>query len=148
MSNTVFPTLAGLTWNVLKSPRWSTKVQQSVGGKEMRAQFFSTPLYTWTLTYELLRASALLELQTLLGFFNARQGRFDSFLFSDPNDNNVTQMGFGVGDGVKTAFQLQRTVQGSKSYDGFQSRSDRTTREGDTKCRRPPSARKSRNPPS
>jgi hypothetical protein len=117
MSNTVFPTLAGITWNVLKSPRWSTKVHESAGGKEMRAAFWSTPIYTWQLTYELLRASALLELQSLIGFFNARQGRFDSFLFSDPADNNVTAHGFGAGDGVKTAFQLQRSLAGPRQVD-------------------------------
>lgn len=117
MSNAVFPTLAGLTWNVLKSPRWSSKVQQSVGGKEMRAAYWTTPLYTWQLTYELLRASALLELQALIGFFNARQGKFDSFLFSDPSDNSVTAMGFGVGDAVKTAFQLQRSLAGPRTLD-------------------------------
>jgi hypothetical protein len=115
VSNAVFPTLAGLTWNVLKSPRWSSKVQQSVGGKEMRAAYWTTPIYTWQLTYELLRSSALLELQSLIGFFNARQGRFDSFLYSDPSDNNVTAHGFGAGDGVKTAFQLQRTIAGPRT---------------------------------
>jgi hypothetical protein len=117
MSNTIFPNLPGITWNVLKSPRWSTKVLQSVGGKEMRAQFFTTPLYTWQLTYELLRANALLELQSLIGFFNARQGKFDSFLFSDPSDNNVTAHGFGVGDGATTAFQLQRSNAGPRTLD-------------------------------
>jgi hypothetical protein len=112
MSQAVFPVLPGITWNVLKAPAWSTKVQQSVAGKELRAQFFSRPLYTWTLIYEMLRSSATLELQTLIGFFNARQGKYDSFLFNDPADNNVAAHGFGVGDGATTAFQLQRTVGG------------------------------------
>jgi uncharacterized protein (TIGR02217 family) len=109
MSQAIFPNLPGLTWNVIKAPLWSTKVQQSVGGKEVRAQFFSRPIYTWTLVYELLRqGSAFLEFQTLIGFFNARQGKFDSFLFTDPVDNSVITQNFGTGDGVTTAFQLVR----------------------------------------
>lgn len=109
MSNAVFPTLAGLSWDVIKSPNWNTKVQQSVGGKEIRVGFFSSPIWRWTLKYEVLRqAAALSELQTLVGFFNARQGKFDSFLFSDPNDNAVVGQNFGVGDAVKTTFQLVR----------------------------------------
>jgi uncharacterized protein (TIGR02217 family) len=109
MSNAVFPTLPGLTWDVIKSPRWNTSVQQSVGGKEVRAAFFSSPIWRWTLKYEVLRqASAFLELQQLVGFFNARQGRFDSFLFSDPLDNAVVGQNFGTGNGSTTAFQLVR----------------------------------------
>src|SRR4051812_12387575 len=110
MSNAIFPTLAGLAWDVLKTPLWSTSVQQSVSGKEIRAQYFSTPIYRWRLSYELLRASAVAELQTLIGFFHARQGKFDSFLFSDPADNAVVQHGFGLGNGTTVAFQLQRTL--------------------------------------
>lgn len=114
MSNAVFPTLPGLTWNVIKAPRWSTRVQRSVGGKEMRAAYWSAPIYTWTLTFELLRqASAFAEFQTLIGFFNARQGKFDSFLFTDPADNSVAGQNFGTGDGVKTQFQLVRTYGGN-----------------------------------
>jgi uncharacterized protein (TIGR02217 family) len=109
MSQAVFPTLLGLTWNVLKAPLWSTKVQRSVGGKELRAAFYSAPIWTWTLSYEILRqATAFQELQQLVGFFNARRGRYDSFLFSDPSDNAVVTQNFGTGDDVKTAFQLVR----------------------------------------
>jgi uncharacterized protein (TIGR02217 family) len=114
MSQAVFPTLAGLTWNVIKAPLWSTKVQRSAGGKELRAAFWSAPIYTWTLTYEMLRqAAAFTEFQTLIGFFNARQGMFDSFLFTDPVDNAVVTQNFGTGDGVKTQFQLVRTYGGN-----------------------------------
>jgi uncharacterized protein (TIGR02217 family) len=109
VSNAVFPTLPGLTWDVVKAPRWNTSVQQSVSGKEIRAAFFSSPIWRWTLKYEVLRqASAFLELQQIVGFFNARQGRYDSFLFSDPLDNAVVGQNFGTGNGTTTAFQLVR----------------------------------------
>lgn len=118
MSNAVFPSLPGLKWDVQKIPQWLSKVQRSISGKEIRAAFWTNPIYTWQLSYEILRQSSTFqELQTILGFFNQRQGKFDSFLFSDPNDNNVTAHGFGVGDGVRTAFQLQRAPLGNRQAD-------------------------------
>lgn len=118
MSNVVFPALPGLTWDVMKAPRWNTRVQQSVGGKEIRAQYFSEPRWRWTLKYDVLRqASAFQELQQLVGFFNARQGKFDSFLYTDPTDNAVTNQAFGTGDGAKTAFQLVRDY-GASGFTG------------------------------
>lgn len=109
MSNAVFPTLPGLLFNVVKQPEFSTKVQRATSGKELRAAFMQYPLWTFKLSYEFLRsAAAYTEMQTLLGFFTARQGMFDSFLFSDPDDNSVTDYQFGIGDGVTTKFQLTR----------------------------------------
>lgn len=114
MSDAVFPTLPGLSWSVLKTPQWQTKIQPAVSGRELRAAYRSTPLYKITLSYEVLReGSAFMELQTLFAFFNARQGSFDNFLYSDPTDNAVTAQGFGTGDGATTAFQLQRSYGGN-----------------------------------
>lgn len=118
MSNAVFPTLPGLSFDVKKAPQWSTKIQQSTSRKELRLSYDSWPVYKWTLAYDVLRASSSFnELQTLVGFFNARQGAYDSFLFSDPNDNTVVSHGFGIGDGSTTAFQLQRTAAGPRQVD-------------------------------
>jgi uncharacterized protein (TIGR02217 family) len=113
MSNAVFPTLQGLKWGITKTPMWSTKTQKSANGRELRAAYFSYPLWKFSLSYEVLRANAMAELQTLVGFFNARQGSFDSFLYQDPDDKWVTAQAFGVGDGVTTKFQLVR------DYGGF-----------------------------
>lgn len=109
MSQAVFPTLPGLTWNVTRAPMWNTKVQRSPSGQELRASYATRPRYRYVLDFELLRtAAAFAELQTLVSFFNARQGSFDSWLFSDPADSSVSLMGFGRGDGATTAFQIQR----------------------------------------
>jgi uncharacterized protein (TIGR02217 family) len=110
MSNYVFPVLAGLSWNVTKTPMWSTKVQIATSGKELRSAWFSAPKYTFKLKYDVLRsAAAYAELQSLVGFFNARQGSYDSFLYTDPTDNTVTAQAFGTGNGVATVFPLYRT---------------------------------------
>lgn len=109
MSNAVFPDLPGIDIKVRKTPMWDTKIKTAVSGKELRASFYSTPLYKFALSFNVLRAGAEAELQALVGFFNDRRGRFDSFLFTDPVDSAVTAQAFGVGDGVRTAFQLVRT---------------------------------------
>jgi len=114
MSNAVFPTLPGLTWDRKRTPEWKTMVQESASGLESRAALWSTPRWTWELSYDLLRsAAAFVELQTIVGFFNARRGAFDSFLFEDPDDNAVLAQAIGSGDGSTRSFQAVR------GYGGF-----------------------------
>ena len=109
MSNAIFPALIGLKWDIVKRPTYNTKIQRAVSGKEYRAAFMQTPVWNFTLGYDLLRdAAAYLELQTLCGFFLARQGSFDSWLYTDSNDWSVTAEAFGTGDGADTTFQLSR----------------------------------------
>jgi len=48
------------------------------------------------------------EYQTFIGFALARMGRFDTWLYQDADDNQVTNQMVGVGDGVTTSFQLVR----------------------------------------
>lgn len=110
MSNVVYPALPGLTYNVVKRPTFSTRVQQATSGAELRAAFWTLPIWHYQLAYEFLRTGdTYTELQTLLGFFLARQGQFDSFLFDDPDDDTVTQMPFGTGNGSLTSWQIYRT---------------------------------------
>lgn len=114
MGNAVFPVLPGLGWNIGKAPNWATRIQKAVSGKELRAALMSYPVYKISLTYEVLRAeTAYAELQSLIGFFNNRQGAFDSFLYNDTSDNAVTAQNFGTGNGSATAFQLIRTLGGN-----------------------------------
>jgi len=116
MSSAIFPVLPGLQFDVVKQPMFNTKIQRSVNGKEYRAAFMQYPLYTFTFAYDLLRtAASFSELQELVGFFNARQGSYDNFLFLDPVDSTVSSQQFGTGDGNTTTFQLARTY----GYAGF-----------------------------
>lgn len=120
MSNAIFPTFPGLAWSVFKTPEWSTNVQQSVSGKEVRMANRSRPVWRFSLSYEILRgASAYSEYQTLLAFYNARQGSFDSFLFNDTSDNTVTAQAIGSGDGVTKSFKLTHTIKGWTEPVGF-----------------------------
>jgi hypothetical protein len=87
-----FPTLPGLLITCHRRPIFSTGIQTSASGKEMRASWWSTPRYEYDLTFEILREDATYtEVSTLLAFIAARLGSFDSFTFVDPYDGtNVT----------------------------------------------------------
>lgn len=111
MSNAIFPTLPGQKIEVTASPTFSTKTQRSVSGRELRAAFMAYPLWTFSVAYEFLRDTAAYpELDTLTGFFLARRGSFDSFLFKHPADNTAVDMPFAVGDGSTKSFQLTRAL--------------------------------------
>jgi len=115
MSTSVYPTLPGLSFGVqrevLAPP---VTIRTSPSRREYRSRNATSPLYLYTLQYEFLRSGAAwAELQTLLGFYNARGGPFDSFLFTDPDDNQVAAQSFGTGNGSTAAWQLVR------SYGGF-----------------------------
>ncbi|HJS32690.1 MAG TPA: DUF2460 domain-containing protein [Alphaproteobacteria bacterium] len=112
MSNDVFPELPGLAWSVVRRPTFSTIVQRAASGREVRAALQSFPIWEWQLAYDVLRDDAAGDLRTLMGFFLRRQGAFDSFLFRDPSDHEVTDQPIGVGGNGATTFQLVRTLGG------------------------------------
>lgn len=117
MSSVVFPTLAGLTWDRVKVPQFSTEIQRSVSGRESRLAYMLYPTWMFKLQFDILRAaSAYQELQKIMGLFLEMRGAHDSFLFTDPDDSSVTDQQFGTRDGSTTEFQLLRTF-GAGGYD-------------------------------
>ena len=111
MSNVLLPTLPGLTWDTKKKPVFNSGVQRSVNLSELRASFSSTPLYEFSRSYEILRDDiAHDELNTLVGFFMARYGSWDSWLFLDVDDSAALLEPFGTGTGAAVAFQLKRAL--------------------------------------
>ncbi len=123
MGTQIFPNLPGLGWSVHKKPNFSTRVATHQGGREIRAAQQQWPVWDFSLTFEVLASNAAtpgpgaLSLQALMGFFLARQGSFDSFLFQDPTDCQVTGGQIGVADGVTTIFTLSRSL--VSPYDTF-----------------------------
>lgn len=99
---------------MIKKPQWNSRVQRSTGGMELRASYYSLPIWRWTLLFNVLRQdTGFTEFATLANFFNARSGMFDTFLYDDPTDDLIaasSPMAFGTGDGATTVFQLTRTL--------------------------------------
>lgn len=121
MSVATLPILAGPTtglgWSVTRQPQWDTSKAVSISGKETRVSNWSYPRYQWTITYNLLRQGTVLgsdwdEMAQLFGFYNARQGSFDSWLYQDAHDDTVTGQTVGTGDGATAAFQMIRAFGG------------------------------------
>jgi len=113
MSNAVYPVLPGLMWPVKRTPLWRTTTKTTTSGRAWRRAHMRYPRYRIGLQYEFLRgAAALAEFQTLFGFFNARGGGADSFLFLDADDSTAVGQAFGVGNGTATQWQLIRALGG------------------------------------
>jgi hypothetical protein len=111
MSESVFPVLPGLQWPVGRSPQWQTTRRRSASGRRFATSFWSYPVWLYRLSYEFLRRDPTYqELESLAGFFNLMHGGFDTFLYSDPDDNAVAALQFGVGDGVTREFALVRAI--------------------------------------
>jgi hypothetical protein len=121
MSNVIFQPPPGLAWSVTKRPKYSTLVQTPISARgQLRIARQQYPIWEYEMVWEYLKGGEQTGITTssradnayqqLLGFFMARQGGYDSFLYSDPNDNFVSMEQFGVGDGSTTAFQLQRMI--------------------------------------
>jgi uncharacterized protein (TIGR02217 family) len=116
VSTVAFPSLPGQTWPVIRTAIWQSRAQQSISGKILNIADWSQPKWQWEVTFSALRGynATLLaaEIQNIQGFFNSRQGRFDSFLYSDTNDRSVTGSTIGTGDSTVRTFQLVRSLGG------------------------------------
>lgn len=120
MSSQVYPVLPGLQFNSRRSYVWKTGNQEALSGKESAIAFRQYPRVHYELSYDILRdGTTPSELKSIVGLHNDMQGRFDTFLFSDPDFNIITsataaQYGsFGTGDGATLIFQLTATYQNS-----------------------------------
>lgn len=117
MSTSVLPVLKGLQYPVSRKPMFKSSKPQSISGKETAIARWAYPRYQWTLSWSLLRQGtiqgvAFTEFQQLESFFETLKGGFDSWLYTDPNDNAVVNQAIGVGDGSTSNFQLPRAFGG------------------------------------
>ena len=107
------PAMAGLQFPWTKEPKFKTRRQEAVSGREVRIADWAYPRYTWTLDYSALRQGILsggsfTELAQFEGFFENLLGGWDSFLYQDADDYTVTAQGIGTGDGSTKNFPLIR----------------------------------------
>lgn len=106
--------LPGLAFSVHKKPLFNTRVSEAASGYEVRNALMEFPKWEFNLTYEFLEDASGAEssLKTIQGFFLARQGAFDSWLFKDPDDYLCVGSTCGYPDGVTTTFNFCREMTG------------------------------------
>ena len=126
MTTPIFPSLPGLGWSVTKTPRFASRVQKAVAGRELIILDQPYPKWDFTLTFPFLRDGndvrqsgglgvGFNELRQLMGLFAAMPGQAGRFLFQDPSDDTVVGTvsptgTMNAGDGVTTQFQLYRQL--------------------------------------
>lgn len=113
MGDAIFPTFIGLKWGSTKSPNWNTMVKKSANGRTFRASFYAYPIWQFKLSFEVLRANvAYQEVQNLIGFFNQRKGKFDTFLYEDPDEHSVTLQTIGTTISGQVEYRLVKNLGG------------------------------------
>jgi uncharacterized protein (TIGR02217 family) len=125
MSNILFPKIKGLAWDIVMNPTFSTEIQESLAGREVRIQNFQNPIWEFTLHYEYLLNDPRFRdeneqtpLEALAGFFLARGGQFDDFLLNLTDltgrleDSVYSGQPIGTGDGNTKSFQIVRNFGG------------------------------------
>lgn len=109
MTLAVFPTLDGIEAGMTIRSDFKTSLFESLSGTESRIALRTYPKYTIKISLEfLIENQDEHQLTALLGFMNNRKGMHEAFLFTNPFDNAVVDETYGFGDGVRTAFSLQR----------------------------------------
>jgi Conserved hypothetical protein 2217 (DUF2460) len=123
MSNAVFPgAIRGLDIAVTKSAEFETIVQSAPSFSETRIAQAQNPRWHWQLTYNYLKDDwddlsvyvPYTDYKTMQGFFLARQGQFDDFLYLDPDDNFVGPALYGAVPNPLA--QLQTVTDGVGNY--------------------------------
>lgn len=117
MSYYIMPTLPmSMSVGLKKSPVFNTVHQKSVAG--INSAISLQPYPTWSFEFGLPKVQGHEQVATsavamFFGAFMATAGGANLFLFTDPQDNTVTNAQFGTGDGVNNTFQLSRNIGGS-----------------------------------
>lgn len=113
MSLPIFPNLSTMAWNSTKKMKFKTIIQESGSGKKKTRSLWSAPEWTIKCSYTCLEQSReKQDLEEIYGFFGQVKGAGEPFLWWDPEDNTETNVQLGIGDGVKTQFQLLRNYAG------------------------------------
>lgn len=108
MSNLVLPALPGFDIFLRRGIEFKNTVRETGSGREFSLKHWLTPRRRYEMKANLLRSGIERELQTLVGFYCAHGGSFDTWLYEDPDDRAVVAEPFGLGNGTTNKFQLVR----------------------------------------
>lgn len=113
-----FPALRGLAYSVLKTTVSSTGIAEHRSGREVRLNYYPSPLWQWELNFDYLpdlgipdrpTTPNVSDYQLLRAFFTSTYGGVYPFFFFDPDDHVVVNQTLGLTDGIRMQFQLVRT---------------------------------------
>ncbi len=109
----IFPALKGQTYPVKKSPTWNTAVRQVTSGRQAASPYQQFPVWRFELGFDYLPdknpgSSGYTDYLTLRAFFNAMQGRAQTFLFRDTDDFHVAGGPIATADGVTLQWPFVR----------------------------------------
>lgn len=96
MSSFLFPSLTGQQYNYTRKYNWGTPgVQKSLSTKTSTIIYQQWPTIMWEFAFEFLRdqtfqGGGATELSALVSLYNAVRGRYDTFLFTDPDFNTIS----------------------------------------------------------
>lgn len=116
MSSAIFPLsrLPLASRSLRRVASRAVPVQRAENGKGYPIRRQLSPRRRWAMEFGNMSEAAG-EVAELARFAAIHGGRADTFLLRDPLDYQVSDHGFGVGNGSTTAFQLQRAMAGSVS---------------------------------
>jgi hypothetical protein len=116
VSSLVYPTLPGLTYEVVRTPILETGVQTALSRKRSTIQYMLYPVISFELTYSVLRdvgapayTSTTSEIKQLVGLFLQLYARWDTFLFTDPDFNTILSSApqtFAIANGGAGPYQI------------------------------------------
>jgi len=113
LSQLIFPLQAAGCVVNSREPFSDVLIEESASGKEVRSSWWGTRRRRYAIGLNVLRSGVVYDFQQIASFYSRHFGQLDDFLLVDPEDNAVIDHGFGVGDGVTAAFQLQRSQLGT-----------------------------------
>jgi hypothetical protein len=103
----ILPDFSGADIAFKRSPLYTSRVQNTVSGREVAISYESYPRYQWQLKFNVLRDYVTTpEAKQLEAIFHLLAGRGDYFLFSDPQRGSVvTPVNIGTGTGAAAQFR-------------------------------------------
>lgn len=104
---------ADIAVGAVGGPGYHTSVVTLASGREKRNVDWSDARCVWDVAHGLKTQD---QLDRLLAFFRARQGKAHGFRFKDWSDFAMARQNIALGDGVTKSFPLQKTYADAAGY--------------------------------
>jgi uncharacterized protein (TIGR02217 family) len=101
-----------ISYGAIGGPEYSTNVVFTTNGKEYRNINSLSSKMRYNISYEVKTNT---QIEKLLAFFRARNGKAIGFRFKDVCDYKAEMELLGIGDGTRQTFQLQKIYQSGES---------------------------------